>query len=606
MTGVAGRALFGTGVGLFAFFLVLAPSLAPGDSHHGLPAQTINRVVAQATPAVAVAPQNKSIQGPSLGISADPGSICAFQTLSCPAGVSVSRVTMWSDAASAAQVTWPKVQVAFVVETDPIDGVYNPTEYKAPYTCTAAKGIPAGLPCEESDGVPVFIVKATQIAEQIQAENPHSQVTFALIDYYGTNDQWDTDGGGVFHLDIGTFVPANELQTDVVATFQANVLSGGFTYWYSGWQDNFLHSSSITALYGTLTGASGLQWTPDTHHVVIWMGSTAPRDPSYVENYCVSPSFVIMWGFYSGCTAGTCEPSYVFTSGTSPLCEGWIHSQDGNTSHSIAALAHTSPDCTDAVGHSCTIDIIDLVNTATDPYSPDWPKKCPAGVTGCGPGGTTVVQDVIHILQAGCDLAVATGGSWNGPTWFTCKNGQQGSIQYVQHGPADTPNTNDPTLMAAFRTVSFGPIAATQVAGGTSQPMFVFMPHGAIQPAPGAELQPTAACQRGFILLRDCQVLPTIAHIGGIEYLAWNWSTNATRNVMYIGDQWTATFNVIATGPPFARVPVDACITFDCKVAGSNQVDGVYSWDTFVPYTNNTVLTESFPVAQINVETTPL
>ncbi|MFI5418814.1 MAG: hypothetical protein ACHQ2Y_07980, partial [Candidatus Lutacidiplasmatales archaeon] len=599
-------ALSATGIGLFTLLLVIAPALAPASSPQRLIYSEAKVAASAAVPAVARAQGLGIDGGPTLGISASPSSLCVYPVLTCLAGTNLSRVTLWANAGSTAQISWPKVQVAFVIETTPLDGVYDSVHYKNPgYVCKAVQGLPAQQPCEESDGVPVFIVHATQIAKAIQAENPHTEVTFAMIDYYATNDQWDGGGGSVYRVDIGSFVSAGELGADVAGTFQTHVLAGGFTYIYSGFQNNFLHSSMISALYGTLTGSSGLAWAPDTHHVVIWVGSTAPRDPSYVENYCVSPSLILKDGTYDSCYASICEPSHAFTSGTSPLCEGWIHSPDGNSSHSIAALARTSPECVQAVGHSCTIDMIDLVNSATDPYSPDWPLKCPPGTSGCGPGNWTVMSDVTHILQAGCDMAIATGGSWNGPGWFTCKNGEQGGIQYVQHGPATNPNTNDPTLIEAFRTAAFGPIVSTRVATGTGAPLFLFMPYGAIAPAPGAELQATASCLRGTTLLPDCQLQPTIAHLAGVEYLEWNWSRNASLNEMYVGDEWTASFNIIAPGPPFAKVPVDACTTDVCKSLGSTALNGLFTRDTFIPATNDTTVTESFPVAVVNVEALP-
>ena len=76
-----------------------------------------------------------------------------------------------------------------------------------------------------------------------------------------------------------------------------------------------------------------------------------------------------------------------------PNCEGWVRSQDGNPSDSIAALTKTSPTCTDSIGAACTVDVVDYWDTPTDPYSQGWPAdsqtvhvemggKNPAGPTG--------------------------------------------------------------------------------------------------------------------------------------------------------------------------------------------------------------------------------
>ncbi|MCI4351039.1 MAG: hypothetical protein L3K15_05965, partial [Thermoplasmata archaeon] len=454
-----------------------------------------------------------------------------------------------------------------------------------------------GMPCEESNGVPFFIAHAQQIGNAIAAANPHSHVSFALVDYFATIDPFDDGDGSEYHVDIQSFVPSQYFGSEVVSTFQAKTLGGGFVYGDSDFSDNFLHSSVITALYGTIIG-SGLGWTNNTHHVIVWMGSTAPRDPNYSVNYCVTPSDYSMGG---NCYDPTCEPSYAFQNGISPNCEGWIRSQDGNVTHSIAALAHTAPACTQSIGGVCTVDAIDYWNAMTDPYAKDWPT----GRVGGGPGGVKVQADTAKVLLAGCDLAAATGGTWDGPAFFTCPDGQSGTLQYVAHGTSDKPNTNNPTLFLALRQVGFGPVVETQTASGSGKPIFQFVSFGSIVVAGGTALQPAAACARNGVTLRSCQTVPTISNFGGRIILGWNWSTNASQNIMYVGDEWTASFNVVATGPPYQTVPVDSCITITCHAGGSTAVGGIFTWANFVPYTNNTVVTVSFPLGSVTVDFTP-
>ncbi|HEY6238586.1 MAG TPA: hypothetical protein VIZ68_05315, partial [Thermoplasmata archaeon] len=277
--------------------------------------------------------------------------------------------------------------------------------------------------------------------------------------------------------------------------------------------------------------------------------------------------------------------------------------QDGNATHSIAALAHTAPQCTGSIGGVCTVDTIDLWTTPTDPLSQGWPAASSNTVSGGGPGGSLTQTNVARVLLAGCDLAAATGGTWNGPTWFTCPNGQAGSLQYVPHGKYNAPNTMNPTLLNAFKQVGFGPVLQTQVAAGSGRPIFTFVPFGNI--ALSSDLEPTAACVRNSVALATCQTTPTVVRYQGVTYLGWNWSRNASSNVMFIGDYWTASFNIVATGPPYALVPIDACTTTDCQAGGSAAVLGLYTSATYVPYTNNTVTTQSFPLGQINVVVTP-
>ena len=52
-------------------------------------------------------------------------------------------------------------------------------------------------------------------------------------------------------------------------------------------------------------------------------------------------------------------------------------------------------------------------------------------------------------------------------------------------------------------------------------------------------------------------------------------------------------------------MPVDACTTAICKAGGSASLNGLYTSASFVPYTNNTVDTVSFPLATVVVQLTP-
>ena len=570
--------------------------LLPGNPERGSAAPVSAAAPVHVTPLAVPAAAGPSATSTalSLGITDSPHTICAFGLDTCAAAASTSRVTLTANAGSAGVLAWPAVQVAFVIETVVEDGVYDPNAGEPGLDVCSAS---TQTVCEESNGVPFFVANAQQIANAIAAANPHSSVSFAMVDYFANVNNWDDGDGAEYHVDLPSFVPSGYFGSEVTSTFQANVLNGGFVYGDSDMADNQLTSPIITAMYGTIMG-SGLDWSNNTHHVIVWMGSTAPRDPNYPENYCLSWENQNYAG-YEGCIGATCEPSYTFASGTSPNCEGWIKSQDGNATHSIGQLTHTATQCTQSIGGVCTVDMIDLWDCSTDPLCESWP----ASVRNGGPGSPGVQANVDHILLAGCDMAAATGGTWNGPAWFSCPNGQAGSLQYVPHGKYNQPNTANPTLFAAFKQVGFGPILETQVASGSNHPIFSYVPFGNIALAP--QLQATAACVRNGVDLRTCQTTPQIIHYEGITFLGWNWSTNATSNVMYIGDYWTASFNVIATGPPYATVPVDACTTLDCKAGGSGAVLGLYTSATYVPYTNNTVDTQSFPLGTVTVQVTP-
>jgi hypothetical protein len=253
------------------------------------------------------------------------------------------------------------------------------------------------------------------------------------------------------------------------------------------------------------------------------------------------------------------------------------------------------------VGGACTIDVVSYWDTPTDPYSQGWPTSTgyPISNSLVGPGGAAVVTDSANILLAACDLAAATGGSWNGPAYWTCPSGQSGSLQYVPHGAIDKPNTYNPTLFSALRQISFGPVYQAQVANGTNHPLFTWVPPAnfALAPVPSF----AAACVTPTGYLPTCQTVPTIQRLGNLIYYGWNWSTNHTKNAIYVGDYWTASFNIINTGPPYSRDPVLACVTIDCKAAGSGAIDGVYSSLTYTLPNTTAVVTQSFPLAEVTV-----
>src|SRR5580658_776816 len=538
--------------------------------------------------------------GPLLagGINTLPTAICAGDTPNCPAGTGIARTTLTASPASNGGIEWPAVQIAFVIETTPYDGAGDMTAGEdGTDTCASTPNAYSPF-CEESNGIPFFVANAQTIANSISAANPHSAVSFALVDFFATyDDNWNDGDGAEYHVDIQQFVPANTFGADVRSTFQASVLDGGWIYPDNDLADNMLSSSSITALYGTIIG-SGLTWSNDTHHVIVYMGAAAPQDPAYSEDYKVSMSQL---GIDTDCTGtgcfdASCEAAFVFQAGVQPQCEGWIVSQNGNATDSIAQLAHTAPACTGSVGHTCTIDMIDYNDCITDPYCKAWPT---GRGSNSGPGSLAVITDVSHILLAGCDMAAATGGSWDGPSWFTCPDGQSGNLQYVSHGLGNQPNTANSGLLQALREIGFGPVSTSQIAKGTGQPVFSFVPFGNIALAPAGELNASATCVRDGTPFPTCQKAPSVLVRNGMTYLAWNWSTNASTNAIYVGDSWSASFNVIATGKPYTVVPVDACTTDDCKAAGRGAGRGLFPWANYLTDNNASLALQAFPLSSV-------
>lgn len=528
-----------------------------------------------------------------LGINPSPGEICDSGIGQCPALVGQTSIQMTVQAGLKGHNAWPAVQMLFVLETTPYDGVYDPSAAVPGSDPCGDTQLGTNPLCFESNGVPFFVANAGAIARGIQAENPNSTITFGLVDYFATRDLWDAGGGQTYHADIARFVNASTFGRSVQETFQQSLLGGGYILPNSDLAENFLTSDSVSALYGAIVGWGGLNWTNATHHVLVEVGSTAPRDPNYPENYCVSPA-VTPKG-YSNCTAGTTEPSTRFGQNTSPAGEGWIVTNNGNRSDSIAALAHLAPSCVGSLGGNCTIDVLDLNDTPTNPRSPSWSASGGSG----GPSDWTL--DASDILAAGCDMASATSGSWNGPSWYRCRSlGFQGTLAYVPIRSSDTPTTTNPTLFDAFVHLGLGTIPNPVIAAGTDQPMFIFLPWGTFVPAPLPDFK--VSCANATGVPEGCSSPPSTFNDLGVTGFGWNWSDIPALNEMHLGDTWQVTFNVVAFGPPFGLLPVDACTTSGCLKAGSSAIGFDFTSFNFREYGGANVIADSFPLAQVTLD----
>lgn len=542
-------------------------------------------------------PGSLSAGGLTTGIRSSQPEICVNDTTQCPAGIPDTRVTLSVSGQASSWAAWPAVTLVFVLETTPYDGVYDPTA-GVPGNDSCADSQPgSAVLCDESNGVPMFGADAGNIASSIAASHPGTRFTFGLASYFATHDQWGNSAGFEYAVNVGTPVTAGEFGAAVRTGFVDTTLGGNSYLTGSDLDENFLHSSSITALYGVLEGA-GIAWPSDTHHVVVWIGSTAPRAALYPENYCPSPSAHVPGNTTcSGAdaanfTAATCEPSYTFGGGVvSPECEGWTAGPNGSSADSIAALTTTSPFCVDSLGGRCTLDTIDLYDTATDPYSPSWPTRAGAA--------SYVVADVESVLNAGCDLATATGGSWDGPSYYTC-GVTPGTLSLSSHGSYIAPNTTNPTLAAALTDVSLGSPTSNISAFGSSGPMFTFATWGNLIVDP--DFSATASCATPQGPYPACASQPTVVAVGGREVLQWNWSADPNQNDLVVGDTWTATLQVMAMGGPFnVRVPIDACTAVACRANGSGLIDGYVTSASFTSPGASVVTTESFPLALVVV-----
>jgi hypothetical protein len=568
-------------------------------------------------------------------VSPSPSTICVQPVTSCSAGTDLSLATINFTATGLGVAAWPAVQILFVLETTPYDGVFNGSIGMGggndPCAGGAAQALHPSRPlCDESNGVPFFVANAEAIAEAIQQSHPATRISFGLVDFGASDDQYDDSDGAehpfwssgagtfrnvttegwaigpesVYHVDIGNFVPAAAFGSAVASTFQQEVLSGGFTIAGSNLSTNILHSDSIAALYGALAGV-GVNWSSDTHHVVVWIGSTAPKDPVYVQNYCVSDSNWAPYAFpifsagitqseclgnSSAVLSPSCEPAYTFEANlTMPSCFGWVESQDANASYSIAALSRDSSDCADSLGSVCTIDTISLFATPTDGQSLGWSAPDGAYVgyivpyNGSDYGEWWPMMDAHRVISAACDLANATGGTWDGPVIDSCGSGRNGTLLNVPYGRYYfDPNSSNPTLLAALAAIGLGAAPPGLVGLGSSGPMFTFVPLGLFEVDLQAPI--TSGCDTSTEIPSDCQTTPVLLSVGETTYLAWNWSYDPNLNVLYSGDTWTASFYVRAAGPPFnTPLPIDACVTGSCAADGSHALEGEISEVTFQP-----------------------
>lgn len=510
------------------------------------------------------------------GASQSRSAVCGFGSADCPAGAGAVHVGLSvSFSGARGPLSFDRVDVAFVLETTPYDGV---ADYPGNGSCApAAMGL-----CNEGDSVPTFDSYSATILSAIQASHPESHVAFGLVDGFAAYDHQDDGDGSPFHVDIPNFTSSPQaFASELNLTLRTTVLTSDDILNDSDLADNVLHGSQISAIYGTIAGGA-LNWTSPAHRVVVWIGSTAPRDPSYPENYsnwnttCTGTS----------CFSPTCEPSRTFASGAAfPDCEGWVDSQDGNASHSIAALARSSEACVDSAGFSCTIDVVNPRTVPTDPGLQGWGLR----------NGTLARTDTRNILDAGCDLSRATGGSWDGPSNFTCPGGPAGTLAVHWRGASGV----DTTFVRAVENVSLGAVPDL-LSAPTGASLFTFVP------GPGVGLAPVAnesgSCTNNSVPVSTCQTVPVVQSSGGLTVLRWNWSGSAGENGLRPGDTWNAAFDLVVNVRENGTYPLDRCDGSGCSAAGSGPVDGVLSAFDYRDPMTGAIVADSFPLLNVTVE----
>ncbi|HZY69426.1 MAG TPA: hypothetical protein VFF67_00400 [Thermoplasmata archaeon] len=312
-----------------------------------------------------------------------------------------------------------------------------------------------------SDGVPAFLSHAGTVAAEIARAHPKTHLTFGLIDFFAPL-VFDDGEGSTYHADITTFVNSSTFTAQVNTTIlETSLWKQYYSLNDSDASDNVLQSSSIDALYGAMSGGN-LQWSPNAHHVIVYLGSAAPLDRNYSINDCV---------FYnhSRCTLGPCSPAYRWTNGSvSPRCESWVGRSPLGANGSIGEMAYHASNCVHSLGGWCTIDALSYHDMVTDPQSRAWPTGTKVG----GPGGSGVRHDTARIVGAACAIARATGGSWDGPTTAHCRGGSNGTLPFVAQFNGSSIQFDNPALVSAIGNISLGAPAGLPHAPAAPSPTY--------------------------------------------------------------------------------------------------------------------------------------
>lgn len=236
--------------------------------------------------------------GVELPIGVTPGAICATvgpTTESCSVNAYTSDLSLGLDGSGNGTAAWPAVQMLFLAQTTILDGVYRPgcmTGYTPNNTswCPTNQtyGVPPVSPIAPnyepiqgaSNLLPTFVNNSYAYTEAIQAAHPLTRMTFGFLDFFATHSKWDPGGGTTYHVDVSNFLPPGEFASMLNRTFRTEVLgpspSDLTLHQTEFYTQNFLSTDVITAMYGALEGV-GVNWSPETHHVLVWMGASLPR-----------------------------------------------------------------------------------------------------------------------------------------------------------------------------------------------------------------------------------------------------------------------------------------------------------------------------------------
>jgi hypothetical protein len=542
-----------------------SPAGGVSTSAHALGARTSVRIASG--PPITLGPL-------SLSASTSGPSVCAYGFATCAGTSATVRVNLTVAAPPLAVGNSTSVDVLYLLDISLLTA------------CEPADD--GSCPAGWSPIVPTFLGSAGTIASALASRHPAANLSFGLAitdATYGADDDGD---GSLLAVPIGNFTNASQFGATVNRSFQMPGDIDG--------ADNPLQTGEIAAMYGLFTGQTGAtyspvqgqaNWTPQSDRVVVWVGAAAPVDANFSEDVCPLANLSFDCSVNNG-TMPTCEYPVNFTGGPIPSCEGWLTSQNGNASDSIAALAYTGAECVgSSLGH-CTVDSVVANATPSNPGSPGWTPKNVSG-----DNISDVRNDTAHVVAAGCDMALATGGSWDGPRNSSCGN-STGTLGF-------SGNTTNPELLSALANVSLGtsgppgPVAAP--VPGTA--MFRFVTTSSFAAAPS--LDPSVSCSSPAGPVPGCASLPIRQQANGSTVLTWNWSDTAGHSAMQPGDTWSASFDLVPTVGPANATALDACATPVCRAAENGSSLSTFSGATFAVDGSTVVLAESFPLLTVTI-----
>jgi hypothetical protein len=516
----------------------------------------------------------------NLSVSALGASVCAFGESTCSGVPATLRVRLTAEAPNPGLENSTPVQILYLLDVSQMTTACGPGGDEVPGNCVEGG----------AEAAQTFLASAGTIATTLQANHPSSNLTFALAATEGSGGPFDDNDSPLLAVPLGNFTNATQFGPSVNRSLEIP--------FDIDTDDNPLQSGVVAALYGAFTGQTGVtwnvrggpvNWTAGDDHVVVWMGATAPVDANYSEDVCP----VRYYGGYclnstTGGNEPSCETPLNFSGGPVPRCEGWITSQNGVPTDSIAALSFFGGSCaTASLGH-CVVDSVIVNATSTDPASPGWDTT-----NGSGANLSDVRADARHIVAAGCDLTTVTGGSWDGPRNTTCGN-STGTLEHES-------NASDPELVSSLENISLGSLGTT---GGVAAPppgeaMFQFVPAPGFTPAPS--LNASVTCQSSNGTIPDCGSTPSVSTQDGRVVLGWNWSSAPGHADMVRGDVWSAAFDLVATVGPSNATPVDECATPACVAIENESASVAYSGVEYSPWGLSFVLDQSFPLVEVQV-----